>query len=358
MLKFREKAKEKTMGKIKNQRQKKAQRLPFMRLPDGTPPVPEVIGVDFAPYQSWAREKLGFQFANPSLLVTAFTHRSYVNEHKKSARAHNERMEFLGDAVLELASTEYLFEHYDLPEGILTSWRAALVRTESIRDAGDSLGYEPLIRTSRGEQTASAQARLHIVANAFEALIGAIYLDKGFQVAREFIMKHIIYQIDDILESGSWRDPKSHLQEVSQREDNAIPEYRVVSEIGPDHEKVFVVGVFVNNVEMGRGEGSSKQFAQQEAAKEGLRFYKKRYWTKIDEEKKLARKQAKAEYRERKIRRAKRLIVKAMGKMESTETGKMSEKIAKKVPVETPEKKTRKTVAKKKSSKKGNAAIE
>lgn len=259
----------------KNQRQKKALWRPFERRAENEPPVPEITNIDKTPYREFAREKLGFEFNNIDLLITAFTHRSYVNEHKKSARAHNERLEFLGDAVLELAATEFLFQNYDMPEGILTSWRAALVRTESIRDAGDVLRYEPLIRMSRGEKQGSEAARLHIIANAFEALIGAIYIDQGLEAARMFIEKNILYRIDEILENGSWRDPKSHLQEVSQRIDGEIPDYRVIEEVGPDHEKMFTVGAFVSNREMGRGEGSSKQIAQQNAAKEALKTYKK-----------------------------------------------------------------------------------
>lgn len=268
------------MAKAKNQRQKNAVRATegdkFLRIADGSPVIPEVEGVDFAPYQSWAEENLGFEFANPSLIITALTHRSYVNEHKKTAKAHNERLEFLGDAVLELVSTEFLFKHFAMPEGILTSWRAALVRTESIRDAGDKLGYAPLIRMSRGERQGTEQAKLHIVANCFEALTGAIYLDRGFEEAREFIAKNILVNLEEILEEGSWRDPKSHLQEVSQRNDGAIPDYRVLEEQGPDHEKTFTIGAFVQGKEIGRGEGSSKQVAQQNAAKEGLKNYRKR----------------------------------------------------------------------------------
>ena len=169
-------------------------------------------GMNTAPYQEFAREKLGFEFSDIDLLVTALTHRSYVNEHKKSAKVHNERLEFLGDAVLELAVTEFLYKTYSDPEGILTSWRAALVRTESIGDAGDKLGYEPLLRMSKGEKNGSDRARLQILANAFEAVTGAIYLERGFEAAREFISQHILSKLDGILESGSWRDPKSHLR--------------------------------------------------------------------------------------------------------------------------------------------------
>lgn len=228
-----------------------------------------------APYQEFAKEKLGFEFDNIELLVTALTHRSYVNEHKKSTSEHNERLEFLGDAVLELVVTDYLFNNFDEPEGILTSWRAALVRTESIGEAGDKLGYEPLVRMSRGEKQGSDRARQQILANAFEALIGAIYLEKGYDAAQSFIYQHIINKLEVILESGSWRDPKSHLQEVSQRVDGATPNYRVLEEVGPDHDKLFTLGVYVGDKLMGQGQGHSKQQAQQVAAKAALKAYEK-----------------------------------------------------------------------------------
>lgn len=230
-------------------------------------------GMQTKPYQDFARETLGFEYKNLDLLITALTHRSYVNEHKKSVSDHNERLEFLGDAVLELSVTDYLFNNFSEPEGILTSWRAALVRTESIADAGDKIGYESLIRMSRGEKNGSARARQAILANAFEAVIGSIYLERGYDDADEFIKKHILSKLDDILESGSWRDPKSHLQEVSQRIDNATPLYKVLDEIGPDHDKVFTLGVFVGTKLMGRGTGPSKQFAQQQAARAALEAY-------------------------------------------------------------------------------------
>jgi ribonuclease-3 len=232
--------------------------------------------VDTAPYQEFAREKLGFEFENIDLLIDAFTHRSYMNEHKKSARVHNERLEFLGDAVLELVVTDYLYRTYDEPEGILTSWRSALVRTESIGEAGQALGYEPLLRLSRGEKRGSDRARQQILANAFEALIGAIYLEKGYDVSAQFIDKSILSKLDRILESESWRDPKSHLQEVSQSIDGMTPQYRVIEEIGPDHEKIFTLGVYVGNELMGTGTGHSKQIAQQQAATAALEAYTKR----------------------------------------------------------------------------------
>ena len=230
-------------------------------------------GMNTTPYQEFAREKLGFEFNNLDLLITALTHRSYVNEHRKSVHHHNERLEFLGDAVLELAVTEYLFNNFSEPEGILTAWRAALVRTESIGDAGDKLGYGPLIRMSKGEKNGSDRAHLQILANAFEAGIGAIYLERGFEDARDFIHKHIIIKLDGILESGSWRDPKSYLQEISQRVDNQTPVYKVLGEEGPDHDKVFTLGVFVGEKMMGRGTGPSKQVAQQQAARAAIDKY-------------------------------------------------------------------------------------
>lgn len=233
-------------------------------------------GMQTAPYQDFAREKLGFEFANIDYLVTALTHRSYVNEHKKSVNEHNERLEFLGDAVLELAVTDYLYRNFTEAEGILTSWRSSLVRTESIGDAGAKLGYEPLLRMSRGEKNGSDRARQQILANAFEALIGAIYLERGYEDAEKFIAEHILSKLESILASGSWRDPKSHLQEVSQRVDGHTPVYKVLEEVGPDHDKVFTLGVYVGDKLMGKGNGSSKQNAQQEAAKAALAAYEKR----------------------------------------------------------------------------------
>lgn len=240
-------------------------------------------GMPVGPYQDFARTVLGFEYKDIQLLITALTHRSYVNEHKKSVSEHNERLEFLGDAVLELVVTDYLFNNFSEPEGILTSWRAALVRTESIGDAGDKLGYEPLLRMSKGEKNGSTRARLQILANAFEAVIGSIYLERGYDDARDFIHKHIVSKLDSILNEGSWRDPKSHLQEVSQRIDGATPVYKVMEEVGPDHDKVFTLGAYVNGVLMGKGIGPSKQNAQQEAARAALEAYEKRSKVPTDE---------------------------------------------------------------------------
>lgn len=233
-------------------------------------------GMQTAPYQDFAREHLGFEFDDLQLLITAFTHRSYVNEHRKSVTEHNERFEFLGDAVLELVVTDYLFKNFTEQEGILTSWRAALVRTESIGDAGNKLGYAPLIRMSRGEKQGSERAHMQILANAFEALIGAIYLEKGYDAASKFIHAHIISKLDTILDEGTWRDPKSHLQEIMQRLDGVTPRYVVLDEVGPDHDKVFTLGVYSGDNQISTGMGSSKQAAQQEAAKAALVSYEMR----------------------------------------------------------------------------------
>ncbi|OGL31460.1 ribonuclease III [Candidatus Saccharibacteria bacterium RIFCSPHIGHO2_12_FULL_42_8] len=231
--------------------------------------------MDVSPYQQFAREKLGIEFDNIQTLITAFTHRSYVNEHRKSTSEHNERLEFLGDAVLELSVTDFLFNNFKESEGVLTSWRAALVRTESIGESGEKLGYEPLMRLSRGEKQGSDRARKQILANAFEALIGAIYIEKGYETADEFILKHIAAKLDAILESGSWRDAKSALQEVAQRVDGHTPVYKVLSEEGPDHDKIFTLGVYVGNKIKGKGTGSSKQSAQQKAAEAAVEKYEK-----------------------------------------------------------------------------------
>ncbi len=234
-----------------------------------------MTGMDTTPYKDFAQKKLGLEFENIQTLVTAFTHRSYVNEHRKSTSEHNERLEFLGDAVLELSVTDYLYNNFKEPEGVLTSWRAALVRTESIGESGEKLGYESLLRLSKGEKQGSDRARKQIMANAFEALIGAIYIEKGYDAANDFILKHIASKLDAILASGSWRDAKSVLQEVAQRVDNHTPVYKVITEEGPDHDKIFTLGVYVGGKLKGEGIGSSKQSAQQKAAEAAVEEYNK-----------------------------------------------------------------------------------
>lgn len=226
-------------------------------------------------YHEFAKSKLGFDFNDINLLVVALTHRSYVNEHK-SAHEHNERLEFLGDAVLELVSSDFLYRNYDYPEGVMTALRAALVRTESIGEAGKELGYEPLVRLSRGEKQGSERAHDVILADCFEAVIGAIYLDQGYDAAKDFIAKHILVKIDGILEDESWRDPKSYVQELAQKIDGMTPVYRTLKEEGPDHDKQFTVGIYVGDVLKGTGVGHSKQEAQTEAAREGVKKYRKK----------------------------------------------------------------------------------
>lgn len=230
--------------------------------------------MDTNAYQQLAKEKLGGEFANLELLITALTHRSYVNEHRKTVSEHNERLEFLGDAVLELVVTDYLYATYSEPEGILTNWRSSLVRTESIGAAADRLGFEPLLRLSRGEKRGTERARAQILANSFEAVTGALYLDKGYDAAKVFITENILSTFEEILKTGSWMDPKSHLQEVVQSQGGSTPVYKVLSEEGPDHEKVFSVGVYVDNEQKGEGTGPSKQAAQVAAATTALRQLK------------------------------------------------------------------------------------
>ncbi|OGL30869.1 ribonuclease III [Candidatus Saccharibacteria bacterium RIFCSPHIGHO2_12_FULL_41_12] len=229
---------------------------------------------DVSKYIVFAKEKLKVKFDNIDILITAFTHRSYLNEHKKTVKEHNERLEFLGDAVLELVVTEYLYLNYKEAEGILTNWRSALVRTESIGEAATKLDFEPLLRLSRGEKRGSDRARAQILANAYEAVIGAIYLDQGYEVSKQFILDTLVVTLPEILETGSWMDAKSYLQELSQSIEGFTPVYRVLVEDGPDHEKTFTVGAFVGEKLRGQGMGPSKQIAQQKAASEALEYYR------------------------------------------------------------------------------------
>lgn len=230
--------------------------------------------MNLQPYHDFARATFGLDFHDITLLVTAFTHRSYLNEHKKTGTEHNERLEFLGDAVLELVVTEYLYGNYDEPEGILTNWRSSLVRTESISAAAARLGYEQLLRLSRGERRGADRARMQILANTYEAVIGALYLDQGYEAAKRFIAGSLLVTLADILASGSWMDAKSQLQELSQSREALTPAYRVIGEEGPDHDKIFTIGVFVGGELRGKGTGPSKQAAQQEAARAALAHYR------------------------------------------------------------------------------------
>lgn len=229
--------------------------------------------MDSSAYKTFAADKLGVTFDDIELLRTAFTHRSYVNEHRKTVKEHNERLEFLGDAVLELVVTEYLYLKYEEPEGILTNWRSSLVRTESIGEAAKKHDFESLLRLSRGERRGSDRARAQILANTYEAVVGALYLDKGYDAAKAFIEKSLLVTFQTILATGSWMDPKSHLQELAQSNDGHTPSYKVLSEEGPDHDKVFTIGVYVDGKLIGKGAGPSKQMGQVEAAEKALEHY-------------------------------------------------------------------------------------
>jgi ribonuclease-3 len=229
---------------------------------------------DSSNYQEFSKKVLGVEFKNIELLITAFTHRSYVNEHKNSVHEHNERLEFLGDAVLELISTEYLYNRFKDPEGTLTNWRSSLVRTESIGAAASRLGFEPMLRLSKGEKRGTDRARAQILANCYEAVLGAIYIDGGYETAKKFVQNSLLNTFDQILEEGSWMDPKSYLQELAQSNEGLTPIYKVLDEVGPDHDKAFTIGVFINGKLRGRGNGPSKQAAQVAAAKAALEQYK------------------------------------------------------------------------------------
>lgn len=229
--------------------------------------------MDANSYQRFSEDELGFSFKDINLLITAFTHRSYLNEHRKTVKEHNERLEFLGDAVLELVVTEHLYSNYKEPEGILTNWRSALVRTESIGAAAQKSGFEPLLRLSRGEKKGSERGRAQILANSFEAVIGAIYLDQGYERAKEYITKTILSTFNEILSNGTWLDSKSQLQEAVQSREGFTPIYKVIIEEGPDHDKIFTVGVYVEGKLLGQGKGPSKQTAQQHAAEAALEVY-------------------------------------------------------------------------------------
>lgn len=230
---------------------------------------------DISPYQAFATKNFGVEFNDSALLLTAFTHRSYVNEHRKTVKEHNERLEFLGDAVLELVVTEYLFANFQEPEGILTNWRSSLVRTESIGAAAARYDFEPLLRLSRGERRGTERARAQILANCYEAVVGALYLDQGYHAAKDFIETSLISTFQEILSTRAWMDPKSQLQEIAQSKEGFTPIYKVITEIGPDHDKTFTVGVYVNGKLRGKGEGPSKQAGQQKAAEEALKHYGK-----------------------------------------------------------------------------------
>ncbi len=215
---------------------------------------------------------LGCAFHNQNLLTQALVHRSYLNENPSFALAHNERLEFLGDAVLELVVTEYLYRRYPNPEGELTNWRAALVNARMLSEIALELNLNDYLYLSRGEtKDANGKARQYILANALEAVIGAIYLDQGSKAASEFINKFILAKLEAILSNQLYLDPKSRFQEVAQEKTGITPHYLVLDEHGPDHAKTFKVGLYLADELIAEGAGSSKQEAQVAAAEEGLK---------------------------------------------------------------------------------------
>jgi ribonuclease III len=216
-------------------------------------------------------KKIGVEFESKSLLIQAFCHRSYLNENPNFDLGHNERLEFLGDAVLELVVTNFLYLQYpENSEGELTSWRASLVNTKELADTAEGLSFQDYLLLSKGENRENGRARLCILANTFESFIGALYLDKGYEVVEKFIQENLIVKLDRIIELGLYRDPKSELQERTQEDVGITPNYNVLEESGPDHQKHFKIGVFLNEELVGEGEGWSKKEAEEEAAKDAL----------------------------------------------------------------------------------------
>lgn len=207
---------------------------------------------------------------NKDLLKTAFTHRSYLNEHK-SVTTHNERLEYLGDAVIELIVSEFLFKKFtDKPEGDLTAIRSAMVRTETLAKVATNLEFGEKLRMSKGEEASGGKTNTALLANTFEAVIGALYLDQGFKSVTSFLETHLFTQLDEIMEKSLYKDFKSTLQETVQANGKSTPEYKVVNEEGPDHDKVFTVEVKVDNKVLSQGKGKNKQTAQQQAAASAL----------------------------------------------------------------------------------------
>ena len=217
-------------------------------------------------------KKLGLNFKNKDLLTQAFTHRSYLNENPNFDLEHNERLEFLGDAVIELIVTEHLYkDNPDKPEGDLTNWRAALVNAKMMTKVAEKLGFNDFLLLSKGETKELGKARAYILANTFEAVLGAIYLDSGYDPAEKFIEKHLLKNLSEIIREGLDKDSKSKFQEEAQERVSITPNYKVIKESGPDHEKNFLVGVYLEDELVAEGEGLSKQEAEEVAAKSALK---------------------------------------------------------------------------------------
>lgn len=223
-------------------------------------------------------KELGLKFKNQDLLKQAFTHRSYLNENPEFNLEHNERLEFLGDAVMELIVTEYLFKEFpEKAEGDLTNWRAALVNAKMLTSVAEELGFNDYLLLSRGEAKEGGKARAYILANAWEALLGALYIDSGLKPCEVFIKKYLLIKLANIIKEGSYKDAKSTFQEEAQEKNSITPNYKVLKETGPDHDKSFTVGVFLGEELVAEGKGSSKQEAEEAAAQLALEVKK---WNK------------------------------------------------------------------------------
>jgi ribonuclease III len=222
---------------------------------------------DFSKFEN----KIGVSFKNKELLMQAFLHRSYLNENRGLKMEHNERLEFLGDAVLELAVTDFLYNKFPSKnEGDLTSYRAALVNTSTLSTVATGLSMNDYLLLSRGEARDTGRARQYILANTYESLIGAIYIDQGYGAAKDFISSTLLHLTDDIVKKRLWQDSKSYFQELAQEKGGVTPQYNTIEEKGPDHDKHFVVGVYLGAEMAAAGEGKSKQEAEQDAARKAL----------------------------------------------------------------------------------------
>ncbi|MFH1098600.1 MAG: ribonuclease III [Candidatus Uhrbacteria bacterium] len=225
----------------------------------------------FVPDLSVLEQSLGVTFTNKDLLLQSVTHRSYLNENATFHLGHNERLEFLGDAVIELSVTEYLYRNYENPEGELTNWRAALVNAKMLSEIARGLDVDPHLLLSRGEAKETGKARQYILANAFEAIVGAIYLDQGMPVCDDFLARVLLPRLPEILEQQLYIDAKSRFQEIAQERMGITPHYDVLEESGPDHARRFVVGIYLGRELAAKGVGTSKQEAQMDAAAEALK---------------------------------------------------------------------------------------
>jgi len=223
--------------------------------------------IDFSQFE----EKTNIVFNDKKLLEQAFIHRSYINENSGSKLSHNERLEFLGDAVLELIVTDYLYNKYpEKDEGELTAYRSSLVNATICGEIATELGMNDYLLLSKGEAKDIGKARGYILANTYEAYVGAVYLDQGYEVAKNFIAKSLFNKIETIVAQKLWRDPKSLVQEKAQEYLNVTPSYKVLHETGPDHDKYFTTGIFFGGDCVAEGKGKSKQEAEQDAAHKAL----------------------------------------------------------------------------------------